>query len=309
MATERTYPIEGFKTFFVLPDLAIMPEELLKNCFLAGFETHYLLDDPYLDLRDKVRSLFSVFPDVILFFNIDRDLKGDKWPRFIASLKAEFGDRAMIGVLYNKAMAPAARSALERLYLYDIGITCGCIPIGYDKAANLEKLLGVLVANQANGRRKYLRMICAGSSVLNLNWKGSRFEGEIRDISISHFSCVFTDRDPAFQMYEKISDIQIKIPGAICTISAVVFTKRVCDDKMLYVFVFRDSMDRNGLDPDSLRRVNNAIFSHFSLNVESLLHRAFEARRKLLAAKTVQFPATKPSPVKQPTTQVAAVSR
>ena len=276
MAIQKKDVIEGVKTFFVVPDLSVMPEDFLPNFFLKGFEAYYLLDDQYLDIPAKIRILFSLFPELIIFINTDRKLGNLDWRSYIKQIQNEYEERARIGVLYGKHISEETRRQMEKIYLYDIGINCGCIPIEYRKASNLGLLLGVLTANQANGRRRYLRAICGETCELNFMHERVRLEGRILDVSISHFSCEFRGPDPELKMYEKATDIQLKLAGIICTVDAVLFTKRVAGDTVVNVFVFRNSRGRDGLDPDMLAKVNGFIRERFERGVTSLVQKGFE---------------------------------
>jgi hypothetical protein len=275
MALEKKEIIEGIKTFFVVPDLSAMPEDFLPNFFLKGFEAYYLMDDPYLDLQSKVRILFSLFPELILFFNTDRRLGNLEWRGYIKSLKDEYGERARMGVLYGKHIGEETRREIEKTYLYDIGINCGCIPIEYRKASNLALLLGVLTANQANGRRKYLRALCGETCEFNYMREGVRIEGRILDVSVSHFSCELRGPDRGIRMYEKASNIQLRLGGSICTVDAVLFTVRVASGTPIYVFVFKSGRGRDGLAADTLAKVNAFIRDRFDKGVSSLVQGAF----------------------------------
>jgi hypothetical protein len=293
MSTEkiiiRDEIISGIKTFFITPELSCMPEDFLPNFFLKGFETYYLMDDPYLDIASKIEVLFSIFPELLLFFNIDRRLSGIVWPEFIRGLKEKYADRAMIGVLHNRKPKTPEREQLERTYLYDIGIVGGCIPVGYRKAENLILLTGVLTANQANGRRKFLRAICSASCGFNLDRERRHLSGTIKDVSISHFSCVFDGPDPNIPMYEKCANIQLNLSGTICTVNGVVCAKRVVDGTLLYVFVFRNSLDHDGLDAEMLSKVNGFIHATFGKNVMGLVNEGFDVRiKKRRAAKVAE---------------------
>ena len=274
---EKCEATEGIKTYFVVPDLSVMPEDFLPHFFLKGFEAYYLLDDQYLDIPEKIRVLLSIFPELILFFNTDRRLGDLDWESYIRGLQRECGARARIGVLYGKHVGPELCRALERTYLYDIGINCGCIPIEYRKSNNLNLLLGVLTANQANGRRKFLRAICGETCELNFLRDRVKIEGRILDVSVSHFSCEFYGPDPDIEMYEKATDIQLKLAGMICTVDAVLFTKRIVGQTVVNVFVFRDSRGRDGLDPDMLAKVNAFIRERFERGVKSLVQKGFDA--------------------------------
>jgi hypothetical protein len=279
MVPDKKELFQGVKTFFIAPDLSIMPEEFLSQFFLHGFEAYYLMDDQYLDMETKVRVLFSLFPDLLLFFNIDRKLGKIEWTESIKAIKREQGERAKMGVLYGSHIEDATRRSIEKVYLYDIGIYCGCIPLEYQKKKNLALLQNVLVANEANGRRKSLRAICGSTCTFNLVAKGKKYVGEIRDISVSHFSCAFDGPDPNPAMYEKATGFQLNLSGIICSVDGVVFTKRVIDGSVLYVFVFRGSRDREGLDPEMLAKVNGFIHAHFEKGVLEIAHKGFEEAR------------------------------
>lgn len=270
--------MEGTKTFFITPELSIMPEDFLPNFFLRGFEGYYLMDDPYLDIQSKVDVLFSLFPELILFFNIERRLHGIDWPYFINGLKEKYGSRATIGVIHNRDTDEAEKRRLERMYLYDIGISGGCILIGYRKAYNLMLLISVLAANQANGRRKNLRSICPPSCSFNFTKAGRRYAGTVNDVSISHFSCVFEGPEPDLLEYEKCRDIQLNLSGIICTVDAVMLMRRTIADSSLHVFTFRNSKDLDGLDPDVLAKMNGFIQTQYLRNVMGLVKSGFDER-------------------------------
>jgi len=271
--------ILGIKTFFVVPELSLIPEEYLKSFFMKGFETYFLDDDPYLSLQSKVRVLFSLFPELILFFNIDRRVSGIDWPVFIGELQNTYGQRAMIGVLYRQRNDINEVRDLERLYLYELGICCGCIPVKYQKSSNLFLLMNVLIANQANGRRKHLRVLCDDFCRVSLEWKGSLWQGQLRDISISHFSMVFIGNIPEIPMYEKISSVQLSLRGVLSRVSGVLCLKRVLAEEDVHVFVFRNGDDRDGLDAEALIRVNSFVFQSLHSSMNQLLRKGFQTER------------------------------
>lgn len=279
MVPDKKELYQGVKTFFVAPDLSLMPEGFLPHFFLHGFEAYYLMDDQYLDMETKVRVLFSLFSDFLLFFNIDRRLGKIEWPKAIGAIKRDNGERAKIGVLYSGYIEESTRRSIEKTYLYDIGICCGCIPLAYKKQKNLALLQSVLVANEANGRRKSLRAICGSTCAFNLVIRGIKYVGEIRDISVSHFSCAFDGPDPELAMYEKARGFQLNLSGIICAVDGVVFTKRMIAGSMLYVFVFRNSRDREGLDAEMLAKINGFIHKHFEKGVFEVTNKAFEEAR------------------------------
>jgi hypothetical protein len=269
----------GIKTFFVVPELSLLPEEYLKSYFMKGFETYFLDDDPYYNLESKVHVLFKLFPEVILFFNIDRSVRGINWPHFIASLQEMYKERAMIGVLYRKRNNQEEIKKLERLYLYEIGIVCGCIPIEYQKAKNLFLILNVLSANQANGQRKFIRAICDASCKMNFEFDGIRFHGVLQDISISHFSCVFPAETPELPLHKKISEIQLNLKGSLTKIGGACCLKRLIGKDMVHVFVFQNVEERDVMNLEQIQKINNYIHNTLYGNVSALLKKGFEMEK------------------------------
>lgn len=280
MSDDIKESVLGIKTFFIVPDLSLFPEEFLKSFFLKGYETYFIHDDPYCSLEQKIHTLFSVFPQVILFFNIDRPVQGIDWPVFIGKLQEQYGERAMIGVMYQKRNNPEEVRKMEWLYLYSIGIICGCIPMEYQKSKNLYRFINVLCANQANGQRRFLRAMCGDSFKANLSFRGKHFRCALRDISISHFSCTFVGEVPEIPLHEKIREIQMNLRGILIKVDAVLCLKRVLAQDMIHVFVFRTNDDHEGLNPDHLIKVNGIVHASITGRIMTILKDAFEDARK-----------------------------
>lgn len=279
MKNSRSEITDGVKTFFVTPDLAVFPEDLLPTFFLHGYESYFLHDDPYCSLESKIHLLFSVFSEVIIFFNIDRVIQGIDWPYFLSCLQLKYGERVHIGVMYQKRSDDTERHELEKLYLYELGLVSGCIPMEYQKNRNRDQFLGILSANQANGRRKNIRILCNNRYKMNMRYMGREYQAELRDVSVNHFSCIFLGMEPDIQLHQKFVDIQLNLHGILCSVDAVMCLKRVTDDDVIYVFVFRDRKDREGLNPDVQERVNNIVFTYMQTTVHQSLKDVFAAER------------------------------
>lgn len=276
MAEDHPEITEGIKTFFIEPDRSMMPLDFLSDFFLEGYEAYYLLENRYLDVIEKVHALFSVFSDLIIFFNTEQELKVNNWPLIVRVLQGEYKEKARFGVLYSKHIGPQARREMESLYLYDIGINCGCIPIESRPTANLALLTGVLKANQANGRRKNLRAICRKNCTFAFLYDQVKFSGTILDVSVSHFSCTFASLEPSLLMYGKSTEIHLNLGGTIVSVCAMLLTKRVSGEEAIYIFVFKTSQGEDGLDSDVLAKVNKFIYEHYERNVNSKVKKAFE---------------------------------
>lgn len=298
----------GIKTFFVAPDLSLFPEEFLKTFFLKGYETYFLEDDAYCPLEAKVDALFGLFSQVILFFNIDRRINGVDWPLFIRGIQNRYGERAIIGVMFQKRNDQEDVRTLERLYLYSIGIFGGCIPIEYKKVRNLTLFLNVLAANQANGQRRRLRAVCDDSYKANMAYGGIGYRCLVRDISISHFSCVFPDDKPEIPLHERINQIQMSLHGIILKVDGVLCLKRVLNEDEIYVFVFRTREGREGLNPDNLERVNDLVFRVLSGGIQEMLRAEFSAIRARRLAGQASASSLAHAPIAAPTPEGVEVT-
>lgn len=286
MSTENPEICCGRKTFFIVPEVSLLPEEYLKSYFLKGFETYFIDDDPYCSLDLKIHTLVSMFKEIILFINIDRPIHGIVWPIFIRKLKTEYGDRVIIGVMYRRKTNFEEAHDIERQYLYDIGISGGCIPVEYQKTKNLYNFLNVLIANQANGQRKFLRAICDDSFKMNFKYQGVLYKCVLRDISISHFSCVFSGDIAEMPLHERIDDIQLNLKGVHLNVDGVVSLKRAVGEDMVHVFVFRTEDGREGLDPDNMAKINELIYRYFMQSMLVFLRERFTQAR----ARSLQRP-------------------
>ncbi len=285
----------GIKTFFVVPELSVFPEECLKSFCLHGYEAYYVHDDPYCPLVSKIHLLVSAFAETIFFFNIDRRIEGIDWAAFIRKLQYTYRDRVRIGVTFQKRNSLEETRRLERLYLYDIGITCGCIPIEYQKCKNLPLFLSVLAANRANGQRKHLRAVCTDAFRMNMLFKGRPFACAIRDISVSHFSCVFLGEEPEIPIMEKVKNLQMNLRGTRCTVDAVLCLKREIGGDLIHVFVFRTQDGREGLDYEQQERINGVVFNYFSGLVNDFLRKLFDAERIRISQSRGRSPSPLPN--------------
>lgn len=135
----------GKKIFFINPTHSLR-DEFLENIFKNEFEL-YLLEG-----TDKLDKLLKLFPDVIIFINIDLGMSHSEWIEFIRDLKKRHNN-CVIGV-FSKSNS----SSLSKTLLYDIGITGGYIVLEQDNWKSAELINRVLEANEARGRRKNVRL-------------------------------------------------------------------------------------------------------------------------------------------------------
>jgi hypothetical protein len=266
----------GRKTFFIAPDTSLMPESFLEDFFALGYECYYIENDKKINLRKKLDVLISLFHDVIIFFNIDAEINGiDEWTVFIRNLIDSYNNQAEIGILYTKRQNKNDRIMLERKYLYEMGLSCGCIQLEHQKKNNFEIIEKILYMNQAQGRRKTIRAICPKSCTFSFTIDERNYSGNLQDISLSHFS--FTCPEGYFnsQMYEKIEDIHFNIKGYIFRSSAILIMKRNLNFETLYIMAFLSSTGTNGLDERIRVQLIPNIYQLMSTNFKTMMNQVY----------------------------------
>jgi len=278
---QKEHIIEGRKTFFIVPDVTLLPETYLEDFMARGYETYIIGDDRYCPLKAKVEVIIETFTDSILFFYIDAQVKGVRWERYIKELQQKYAGRILIGVLYAKRQSDEEKKRLEKYYLFDVGIQCGCISLEYQKAKNFALIDKVMYANQACGRRKNIRAICDTRSKVSIVTKHGQIKGSVLDVSLSHFSCTF-ESTVDIQLYEKVPKILININGLHFATDAILIMQRMKNGVMLYVFVFSNSLGQQGVEADMRPRLLEKIYQMTSDKAKSLMRYKFDEARKNL---------------------------
>lgn len=278
---QQEHIIEGRKTFFICPDATLLPENYLEEYMARGYETYIIGDDRYCPLKAKVEVIIETFTDSILFFYIDMPVPGISWEKYIKELQEKYAGRILIGVLYAKRQSEEDKKKLEKYYLFDVGIQCGCISLEYQKAKNFALIDKVMYANQACGRRKNIRAICDTKSRVSFVTKHGQIKGSILDISLSHFSAIF-EKTLDVQLYEKIPKVLINVNGLHFISDAILVMQRMKNGVMLNVFVFSNSMGQQGVESDIQPRLLERIYQMTSDKAKSLMRFKFDEARKNL---------------------------
>lgn len=241
--------IAGRKTFFVTPDVSLFPSNFCEEYLNQGYECYFIENEKHISLAKKIELIISFFHDVVIFFNIDANIPEISWPDFIRDIHQRHNGAVPIGVLYTKRKTPEEKSKIERQYLYDIGVTCGCIQLEYQKKINYGIIERVLFANQAMGRRKNVRAICNNGCTYDFTLGHNHFTGPLQDISLSHFSIVVPE-DKTIPQYEKINDIQFNIKGLHFRANGIFFMQRKTEDgdNLLVFMLLSKEEGSRGLD-------------------------------------------------------------
>jgi len=267
--------VTGRKTFFICPDTSLIPESFLEEYFSLGYECYFVPNDKKVSIQRKLEILISIFHDVIFFFNIDYQIQGVVWEEVIRNIIVQHGNNASIGVLYTKRQTKDEKARIERKYLYELELSCGCIQLEYQKKQNFDIIAKMLYANQAQGRRKNIRALCTKACTFSVTLDNYQNTGVLQDISLSHFSFVYPEGKLECQMYEKLSDFHFNIRGFLFRSDAVMIMQRPMNGEMLYVFAFTSSTGANGLDQRIKQLLIPNIYQLMASNCKNLLDQIF----------------------------------
>lgn len=223
----------GKKVFFLYPP-SVVQGEVISRLLEMEYEVYVLKD------HVVARRVLRAYPDSIVFVNIEDGLNEPDWAKWIAALRADpVTERVGVGILaYN------ADEGLQEKYLMNYGARCGFVRLRLGAEESVRILAATLQANEAKGRRKYIRALCEGDALTSINVKyfKTSFSGTLRDVSSVGFSCKFAP-DPALPKNTLLDDIQLKLHGVLLNTEGVVFGHRTEADGTLYVILFTSKMD------------------------------------------------------------------
>lgn len=269
--------IIGRKTFFITPDKSLFPESFLEDYLALGYECYFIEPEISVPLSIKIDVILSVFKDSIIFFNIDAPIFNDNWPSLVSRYQKKYPE-GKFGVMYAKRQTTIEKEELERLYLMDIGIQCGCIQLEYKKRNNFTLIERALYANQAKGRRQNVRACCNGFCSLQFKDDNDQIvKCKFNDISLSHFTISIKKDNPlVIEEYEKIENIQFFVKGLHFSTDAVHFTTRQDLDYTMYVFAFSKENGQLGLDTLNKQLLIPKLYKILEENCLTLLTRLFQ---------------------------------
>ncbi len=204
----------GKKVFFLNPHSVL--GEVLHLLAAAEFEVYTTSD------HGKLARYLSKNPESLVFVNVDEGEDEGKWRSWIAAIKEAIPSGGPgFGVL---TMQPDddKRSA----YLLTLGVECGFITVKQGAAKTADILLRTLEANEARGRRRFVRAICpADAGDFNYSGISGTVRGSLRDMSVVGMSAFFPEGD-APKTGTRIKDLQLNLKGTRVILNGVVLGGR-----------------------------------------------------------------------------------
>ena len=241
---------------FLLNPPSVVEQELMDALLAEEFEV-YLLKDPA-----KARLVFAKYPDSIVFIGIDGLYGEPVWERYIRELLADRkAPDLRVGVLsYN------TDERLAEKYLLTLGVQCGYVALKTGVSDSTKIMLRVLEANEARGRRRYVRARCAHDALtsFNVHLATGRLSGRILDISSVGMAVRFSSYVdlPAKTL---LRDVQLKLHATLVRLDAVILGRRE-DDAGIHIIVFRAGPE----DERARHRIRQYIHAMLQRSIESI---------------------------------------
>jgi hypothetical protein len=224
---------QGKKIFFLYPH-SVIREEMLDILIMAGYETYTLLDEK------KARKLLAMFPGSIMFINIDEGLKEHEWEAYTREVMEDPKTRgSRLGIMsYNQDRA------LMQKYLMDLAIPCGYIQLKLGLQESTKIILNALEANEARGRRKYLRADCQDDIHATMNYKSDTeiFYGKILDISSAGIAARI-EKFANLPSNSLLREVQLKLRGGLIMTDMILMGRRH-DNQAVYILLFGSKMNQ-----------------------------------------------------------------
>jgi hypothetical protein len=218
----------GKKVFFLYPP-SVVTEELVWDVVRNEYEVYMLKD------HGGLRRLLPKYNDSIVFVNLDAGQSEEAWESYVREI-SESSETAQvrIGILtYNK------NEELARKYLMDIGVQAGFVTLSLGREESADIILRMLEANEARGRRRYVRAQIQDPKIatFNVSIDGEMAQGRIRDISSVGMACYF-EPDMSLTKGSYLQDMQLRLRGQAVRVSGVVSGLRDEQGLNIHVVMF-----------------------------------------------------------------------
>jgi hypothetical protein len=248
----------GKKIFFLYPPPVLT--QVVDELAMQEFEV-YLSKD-----HEKLRRAIPSFPDAIVFPNLDDGLDEEGWLAFVKQLRAE-APLVGIGVITLNE-----DPELRERYLMGLQVQCGFIILKIGAAKTAEILAKTLEANEARGRRKFVRAACQkGVGQCALDHDGSILRAELTDLSSAGMAICF-ENSVEFPIGTVLRDMALTIKSQRLSASGVVVARRAEGEAGLPVHVIM--FDPGSLDEARRQKLKTLVFRINQATMDLVLERA-----------------------------------
>jgi len=200
----------GRKVFFLNPPPVI--GEVAAALSDAEFEVYSTRD------HAKLARFLCKEPECLTFVNIDEGDNEVVWRRWLKSIQQ---DEASKGAAFG-IITMLDEESKRTYYLMEQGVACGFIVVKIGAAKTTEILLRMLEANEARGRRRYVRATCPPDGTeFSCVLEDGVHKGWIKDLSSVGMSAVFVKGTTPLAG-TRLKDLQLNLRGVRVILSGVV---------------------------------------------------------------------------------------
>ena len=187
--------------------------------------------------HQPLETVLRANPASIILCNIEHGMSEQQWEHLIRQLMADQSIDCRLGVVSQHG-----DRRLAEKYLMEMGVPCGFISLRVSPRELLRTLLTVLEANEARGKRRYVRAPCTAADMATFNLKvyGRVFDGSVVDISSAGMAATF-DQPIDLSVGKEMVDMQLKLRGSLCRVRVTHLGGKDGDEGRLHVFSFDHS--------------------------------------------------------------------
>jgi hypothetical protein len=251
-----SFALLGRKIFFLNPSPPVQ-NKVVDELVQREYEAYVVRD------RTILRRILKDFPGSIIFVDIDQAIAEKDWEGWIReTAKAEDLKDIRIGILTGNRS-----DLLQNKYANMLKLPGGYTMLHHDLSITIAQVINILNANEAKGRRKYLRaaMDKDGQAVVNFPVDGRFLSGAVGDISTVGLSCFFNE-DPEFSKNAAFPNVQIKLRHTILNVEVVILGSRSDGKNKIYVALFTDK-----ISPDAQVKIRRYIQVNLQTRMDSVL--------------------------------------
>lgn len=226
VSTAEEAALRGRKVFFLYPH-SVLNEDLMVEILANEYEVYGIRD------HEAAAKVVAANAGSILFVNIDEALRESQWESWIRRLISQPTTASTrVGIMtYNPD------PELARKYLIEVGIPCGYIQLKLGLAEGKDIILRTLAANEARGRRRFVRARCTDprKASFNVTVRGAHLTGQVLDISVAGMACQF-DSTVRLRPHEMLDDMQLRLRGTLCRLCGNLGSSHTEGDRFLIMF-------------------------------------------------------------------------
>ena len=254
-------PIIGRKVFFVNPPLYVenyLQPELKQH----EYEAYIIKDYRY------TKNALRMFPDALCFIFIDDEMSYDGWFNYILS----FQEDEKLKTIFVGLMSAMIPQPKREKFMMNLSLPGGFIMLNEIKgSALIENVIGILELNGAKGKRKYLRLDCDESILINGYFANQTqlLQVSIANISSVGFTCYFPKSyGQALKKGMIVPSFSITLGRRSIVTPSVVFDVKSLDNNTYFaVLLFLKQVGA-----ENRRVIKNFIFEHMEARLSKLIY-------------------------------------